>query len=753
MQAAMITEPDDEEKHSLYELYDNLQKQINDFQEKTKHTNDDIPREVHINNASDNLRGVGIRQLQSKVHKIGESNSVLRNEIDYLKLETHVNAANNDLQTQEIGELQNKVHALEEANAEVAHRSDDHPTQEEIHAIATNNDLLKQQIRELQDKVHALEEANAKSQMEVDQLKKIFQNQNSPTANPMSPLLPKPTQESACALLSKISDILSRLAAASASTETLISSRVFKEVGIRHPPSKLLHGIAIVMLGGWLVVFGGNQSSTASFHLKQGVEMFRVTRQHAEGSIFNGGPPNDVEVRKGEADDSHMNAVEVPKGETDSHMNVVEVPKGEADDSHMSAKCVGSFGDCDRIHSDPQGQPNNNDLDREQSLDRTTRKVSNDDEGGNIVDDSGLVRFVRYNSTMNTWLHQLRLDNAVGKRGDDPVMAVNSGGTRVAYIGSSLGNAKVFDFDMRSNVWSQVGQTIETATHHEEQGWNIDMTSDGKQVAIASPLNHYGGYHAGQIEVYQLDSLRAEQRWVKMGKDGIIGKGEYDYIGFYNLQINALDGIRVIFSAGSSSREAVTRVYQYKPDGIKSWRQIGQDIASPYPRSSTISADGTRVAISLGSSKHTSAQILVLDFYPDWNEWHVTSEPIVMNESDKDDIGHCIILSLDGNILAIGAISPKCRRTLRDMNWHWNDNNRGSVQLQIYNSSKRSFQRVFPKRSSPNTTGGTIDLQDTLDSSIIFGLQLLMHNNESSMLSISGYDVNENYNYAKVYEF
>ena len=65
-----------------------------------------------------------------------------------------------------------------------------------------------------------------------------------------------------------------------------------------------------------------------------------------------------------------------------------------------------------------------------------------------------------------------------------------------------------------TNQWKQVGNTLFGISNLDRFGAHIDLSSNGKVLAVGSPANQTTGYNAGMINVYV---LRAGQ-WQKMGE-------------------------------------------------------------------------------------------------------------------------------------------------------------------------------------------------------------------------------------------
>ena len=54
---------------------------------------------------------------------------------------------------------------------------------------------------------------------------------------------------------------------------------------------------------------------------------------------------------------------------------------------------------------------------------------------------------------------------------------------------SSFGHVRVFDFDVSTSTWIQVGQDIDGERSGDYSGFSVDLSSDGSRVVIGAPYN------------------------------------------------------------------------------------------------------------------------------------------------------------------------------------------------------------------------------------------------------------------------
>ncbi len=69
---------------------------------------------------------------------------------------------------------------------------------------------------------------------------------------------------------------------------------------------------------------------------------------------------------------------------------------------------------------------------------------------------------------------------------------------------SNQGSAVVFKYvPTNPQPWFPLGSTITGAGSTERCGWDIDLSGDGKRVAVGSPLNSTNGTESGHVRVYE----------------------------------------------------------------------------------------------------------------------------------------------------------------------------------------------------------------------------------------------------------
>ena len=213
-----------------------------------------------------------------------------------------------------------------------------------------------------------------------------------------------------------------------------------------------------------------------------------------------------------------------------------------------------------------------------------------------------------------------------------------------------------------TSVWSQLGSDINGELSHDNSGSAVALSANGKIIAIGAPNNDgdTGNFHAqtGHVRVYEIDE--SSQR-VQLGGD-IDGVNVGDQVGGFGLSTAvslSADGMRV--AVGSENHDGPAgdmsghvRVFEYTAS--LGWTQLGQDIygalcGEKLGWSVSLSADGNRVAVSLG--RNTAGKVRVYELNAS-SQWVQLGEDM-NGVTNGDSLGYSVALSDDGNIVAAGA--------------------------------------------------------------------------------------------------
>jgi hypothetical protein len=162
--------------------------------------------------------------------------------------------------------------------------------------------------------------------------------------------------------------------------------------------------------------------------------------------------------------------------------------------------------------------------------------------------------------------------------------------------GTLSGHAQIYEYDGISS-WNKVGQTIVGENANDRSGQSVSISNDGKIVAIGATSNDGNGSDSGHCRVYQYDGI---SNWNQLGSD-IDGEAAGDKLGIaVNLSGDGkIVAIGIFLSDGNGTDSGAGFVYQY--DG-SNWNKVGQTIygegaGDSLGRSISISDDGSIFSI------------------------------------------------------------------------------------------------------------------------------------------------------------
>ena len=272
----------------------------------------------------------------------------------------------------------------------------------------------------------------------------------------------------------------------------------------------------------------------------------------------------------------------------------------------------------------------------------------------------GQVRLFEYNQATNTWT-QLGggIDGeAVGDFFGHSV-ALSSDGTRLAAggyqndgNGSNAGHVRVFD--AFPSAWTQLGADIDGETPGDFSGTSVDISSNGKRLAVGATSNDDTGADAGHVRVYDLIG----STWTKVGDD-IDGEAAGDFSG----TSVALSSDGTILAVGATRNGATGADAGHVRVFVESggtWTQFGDDIdgeaAGDFSGYSVaVSSNGYRLAVGAIYNDGTGADAGHVRVF-DWSgiAWNKVGDDID-GEAANDRSGYSVALSSDGTRLAVGA--------------------------------------------------------------------------------------------------
>ncbi|WP_452227243.1 T9SS type A sorting domain-containing protein [Lacinutrix cladophorae] len=223
-------------------------------------------------------------------------------------------------------------------------------------------------------------------------------------------------------------------------------------------------------------------------------------------------------------------------------------------------------------------------------------------------------------------------------------------------FGYNSGQVRVFE--NIGNHWIQVGQDIDGLSEGDALGHSVSLSSNGNRIIIGSISNDYNGDNSGQIVVYE----NINNVWTQIGQK-INGEAEGDLFG-YSVDVSS-DGNIIAISGtyydGNGSNSGFVRIYQLQNN---SWTQIGQDIFGESDNdhsgySINLSLNGNIIAIGAPDNRAEGTSITKFGHtrvYQNINNVWTQIGQDIDGDTYGDESGSSVNLSSNGDFIAIGAI-------------------------------------------------------------------------------------------------
>lgn len=202
-------------------------------------------------------------------------------------------------------------------------------------------------------------------------------------------------------------------------------------------------------------------------------------------------------------------------------------------------------------------------------------------------------------------------------------------------------------------TWLQKGATLYGQAANDYCGERVAISGDGSTIAIGAVGNDQAGSNAGNVRVFHWNGTS----WIQKGID-LTGDFPEDAAG-QSVGLNEDGSVVVVGLAGYDMPLNGGQVRIYAWNGT-AWMlkglPINGEVASSYSgRSVSISDDGNRVAIGARYNSENgwnSGQVEVYDW--DGTDW-IQAGTDLNGDSNGDWFGEPVVLSSDGNVLAVGA--------------------------------------------------------------------------------------------------
>ena len=187
---------------------------------------------------------------------------------------------------------------------------------------------------------------------------------------------------------------------------------------------------------------------------------------------------------------------------------------------------------------------------------------------------------------------------------DGAILAVSAPGN--SDKGRETGNVVVFE--NIGNVWTQIGEEIFGENINDASGIDIDLSCDGKRVAITSITNSDSGFSAGHVRLFEYIS----GSWSQIGDD--IDGSAFDGSG-ESVSLSCNGAIVAIGSPNSNNRLGSAKVFE---EINNVWTQIGTDIIGTQEdghlgQDVSLSSDGTLLAVGIPTFLNIPGSVKVYD--------------------------------------------------------------------------------------------------------------------------------------------
>ena len=243
------------------------------------------------------------------------------------------------------------------------------------------------------------------------------------------------------------------------------------------------------------------------------------------------------------------------------------------------------------------------------------------------AEDTGMVRVFELHLEDQLWgwrqlgsdLHgespneKFGFSTAISRDGD--VLAVGAPFYNATHIGNDTlwrGRVQLFKWDSDTKNWVQNGKMIPGMTANERFGWSVDLSSNGKIVAVGAPFNDANGEASGQVRIYEHEG----EEWKFMG-GAIQGQDVGRWFGNSVCLSGNGTTIAIATWCDNSNKpkcpDGGVRVYRYnttKQDWDRTGETLpGQTLYDPQSTSIAMSEDEMIVMTGLDDSGQSHVQV------------------------------------------------------------------------------------------------------------------------------------------------
>lgn len=278
---------------------------------------------------------------------------------------------------------------------------------------------------------------------------------------------------------------------------------------------------------------------------------------------------------------------------------------------------------------------------------------------------NGIV--IEYSRGNNNWYVTNVIDN-------DPIeasrfgtsLSISNNGNRVA-VGApfsgffqpfGIGKVYVYDYNVATSEWQQVGNVIEGVNTTDLFGEKISLSADGNRLAISGYLADVNGItNSGLVRVFQFNSTNSQ--WEQMGNDFYDNESGKDF-GRRSCMLSKDGTTLVIGIPGKSSNQGETKIFKWN-ESTSLWEQVGATLMGDntterFGSSVVVNHDGTLLTIGSVSASVNNVNYVgrVRTFRLVSGSW-VEFSTSLFGENQSNYFGYNLAMSDDGTVLAVAA--------------------------------------------------------------------------------------------------
>ncbi len=268
----------------------------------------------------------------------------------------------------------------------------------------------------------------------------------------------------------------------------------------------------------------------------------------------------------------------------------------------------------------------------------------------------GATRVYDWNVTTEEWIQvgQIILGHAPNV-GLGFSMDMNDDGSRIILGGPEAygdnGFAQVYELGADS-TWQQVGNNLLPEVNDGQAGVSVTINALGDIVAFGAPrTNEY----SGRVTAFHL----LDGQWSKLGNN--MDCMEYYTYSGGSIAMDAEGKRLVVGGRLGSYYTGYTKVFEYR-DAVSDWVEIayfsGGDYYDRFGSDVDISSDGNRIVIGAFTSDgqnlgiHDAGEFCIMEY--NGSSWNLVGQPII-GDAEMDQLGTSVIISGDGSHVAISA--------------------------------------------------------------------------------------------------